>query len=137
MDNSNSRLVDVFFYGLYMDETILKSKNVNPRNQRKGVVRGFKLRIGKMATLLRNNNGEAHGLIYSLTHSEIDLLYKGSGLTDYVPEALLVETDDNKTIPALCCNLLTPPRSGEQNREYHEKLIQCMNRYNLPNPENV
>ena len=28
MDNSINRLHDVFFYGLYMDEEILKSKNI-------------------------------------------------------------------------------------------------------------
>lgn len=52
MDNSNQRLNDVFFYGLYMDEEILKSKNVEPRNKRIAVVYDYKLRIGKMATLL-------------------------------------------------------------------------------------
>ena len=38
MDNSINRLHDVFFYGLYMDEEILKSKNIPIRNQRSGYI---------------------------------------------------------------------------------------------------
>ena len=53
MDNSENRLVDVFFYGLYMDEEILLKKGVKIRNQRKAYVKDFVLRVGKMATLLR------------------------------------------------------------------------------------
>jgi len=34
MDNSNSRLQEVFFYGLYMDEEILKSKGIIIRGKR-------------------------------------------------------------------------------------------------------
>ena len=40
IDNSKDRLVDVFFYGLYMDEEILKLKSVIPRNQRKALIHG-------------------------------------------------------------------------------------------------
>ena len=40
MDNSKDRLLDVFFYGLYMDEEILKSKNVNPRKKRESISPG-------------------------------------------------------------------------------------------------
>jgi len=34
MDNSTDRLHDVFFYGLYIDEEILKSKDILVRNKR-------------------------------------------------------------------------------------------------------
>jgi len=137
MDNSNQRLNDVFFYGLYMDEEILKSKNVEPRNKRVAVVNDYKLRIGKMATLLRAKDAKVYGLVYSLTHDEIDTLYVKSGLTDYIAEALIVELDDKSSIPVLCCNLLNPPSDDENNDEYHQKLKKCMKKYKLPLPNKV
>ena len=51
MHNSTQRLNDVFFYGLYMDEEILKSKNIEPRNKQIAVANGYELRIGEMATI--------------------------------------------------------------------------------------
>ena len=132
MNNSNQRLNDVFFYGLYMDEEILKSKNVEPRNKRIGIAHDYELRIGKMATLLRKDEAKTYGLVYSLTHYEIDTLYTKAGLTDYVTEALMVELEDASSLPALCCNLLNPPTSDESNDGYHKKLIKCMKKYKLP-----
>ena len=137
MDNSNQRLQDVFFYGLYMDEEILKSKKVQPRNKRIAIANGYKLRIGNMATLLRQKDSKAYGLVYALTHEEIDTLYVKAGLTAYVTEALTIELEDDSFISALCCNLLNPPKEDECNMEYHQKLEKCMKYYNLPFPKEV
>lgn len=136
MDNSINRLNDVFFYGLYMDEEILKSKGVIPRNQRIAKVKDYRLRIGKMATLLRDINSEVYGLVYSLTHDEIYKLYEGSNLSNYVAESVVVNIDGVYS-SSLCCNLLNSPLEDESNNEYLDKLIFCMNKYNLPLPKNV
>ena len=132
MDNSEHRLQEVFFYGLYMDPEILTNKGVTPRNPRIATVKGYKLRIGKLATLLRDEKSQAGGIIYSLTHHEIDKLYKGSGLVAYVPESLSATTESNVTLSVLCCNLLIPPTTDESNPEYLEKLTTCMKKYNVP-----
>lgn len=132
MDNSEARVVDVFFYGLYMDPAILKTKNVTPRNPRVAYATDYKLRIGKMATLLREKGAKAYGMVYALTHAEIHALYQGSGLDMYVSEALDVTLDSGATIPVLCSNLLTPPYDEESNPEYEAKLISCMQRLNIP-----
>jgi len=137
MDNSNNRLQEVFFYGLYMDEEILESKGITIRNKRSGVAKGYKLRIGNMATLLRVEQSKAYGMIYSLTHNEIYKLYEGSGLMNYISEAILVTTNDNKIIATLCCNLIDPPSENEKNQEYYEKLTKCMEKYKLPSPRVV
>jgi len=137
MDNSNQRLNEVFFYGLYMDEKILKSKNVEPRNKRVAFANDYKLRIGNMATLLREKDSQAYGLVYSLTHDEIYILYTKSGLTDYISESILVELDDGSKIATLCCILLNPPANNESNLEYFKKLKDCMKFYKLPIPVEV
>lgn len=134
MDNSEKRLNYVFFYGLYMDPEILKSVNVEARNPRKAVANGYRLRIGNKATLLRDENGKTHGIVYELTHDEINRLYWGAGLDSYVAEALSVDTDIGERLSVLCCNLLTSPESGESNPEYTERLFLCMKRLGVPAP---
>lgn len=134
MDNSRKRLNEVFFYGLYMDPEVLKAKGVEPRNPCKAVARGYRLRIGKMATLLREANAEAHGIVYQLTHDEVYTLYWGSGLDAYVAEALAVETERGEEVAVLCCNLLEPPGEDESNPEYMDKLIQCMKKLGVQPP---
>ena len=135
MDNSQNRLNDVFFYGLYMDPEILQAKGVEPRNPRRAIAKGYRLRVGKMATLLRENGTEAHGMVYSLTHDEVNMLYWGAGLDAYVAEALLIATENGETVSALCCNLLIPPGAGESNPDYFGKLKKCMERLGLPSPD--
>lgn len=134
MDNSADRLVDVFFYGLYMDPELLQSRGVTPRNPRTGVLPGYRLRIGRMATLLRVPRGEAHGIVYALTHEELNSLYWGAGLDAYVAEPVTVRTSADGSVAALCCNLLVPPDDEEENPAYLGKLNQCMTRLGLPLP---
>jgi hypothetical protein len=49
----------VFFYGLFMDESLLASKGVRPTKLTVGYVDGYGLRIGKRATLLPEANSRA------------------------------------------------------------------------------
>ncbi len=126
MDNSENRLNDVFFYGLYMDPKVLEAKGVVPRNPCKAVAQGYRLRVGKMATLLREPGAQAHGMVYQLTHGEVNRLYWGAGLDVYVAEALLVETETGEVRSVICCNLLTTPADDESNPEYLAKLLDCM-----------
>jgi len=135
MDNSINRLHDVFFYGLYMDEEVLKSKGITIRNQRSAYVNDYELRIGDLATLLHSKNSRAYGMVYAMTHKEIASLYEGSGLDSYVLEALLCTLSDGSKIVVLCKNLEKAPKEDESNKEYFTKLKNCMDKYGLPVPQ--
>jgi hypothetical protein len=113
-----------------MDPDILQQKNVIPRNPRKAKANDFELKIGTMATLLRSPGKAAHGIVYQLTHAEVYALYWGGGLDAYASEAIMIEVD-GKHFPALCCNLVTPPKDNEENPEYANKLKNSMKRLGL------
>lgn len=130
-DNSAQRLHDVFFYGLYMDPEILRQKDVGPRNPRIGKLENYRLKIGNKATLLREDGSCAWGMVYSLTHAEINSLYWGAGLDDYAAEAVMVKVGDDLVV-ALCCNLIEPPAENESNPDYQAKLQQAMDRLGMP-----
>lgn len=123
-DNSADRTQDVFFYGLYMDPSILEGKGVPPRYPRMATAHGYEVKVGAKTTLLRKAGSKASGMVYSLTHMELESLYRGSGLTGYYPEALQVELNSGEVVPVLCCNLLSPADWSDPNPDYASRLAQ-------------
>ena len=81
------RRIDGFFYGLYMDLEILRQAGVAPGNGRRAYVENFALRIGQRATLLPSAGARAYGMLYGVTHADLDRLYTAPGLEHYRPEA--------------------------------------------------
>lgn len=128
----SARRIAVFFYGLFMDADLLRTKGVDPANVRPAAVAGFSLRIGQRATLVPSPNGRAHGIVMELTHEEVEHLYAEESVRAYRPEAVVCELADGSQVPALCFNLFEPPRAGEANPEYAAKLRDLARRLELP-----
>ena len=51
MTGEKVRRIDVFFYGLFMDDALLREKGINPVGRRKASLENFCLLIGARATL--------------------------------------------------------------------------------------
>jgi hypothetical protein len=126
------RQIDVFFYGLFMDEDLLRSKGVTPANLRPASVCGFQLRIGDRATLIPAHPGHFYGLVASLSHDDLERLYAEPGVSAYRPEAVLVNLPNGHVVAALCFNLPEPPSAGERNVDYASKLRSLAERLNFP-----
>jgi hypothetical protein len=124
--------VDVFFYGLFMDESLLREKGLSPEGRRAACVENFRLVIGERATLVPSTGGEAHGLLYSLTPAEVDALYSEESVSAYRPEAVCAQLADGTVVPALCFNLPAPPDARERNPLYASKLRALAARVGLP-----
>src|SRR5206468_1433668 len=82
-----------------------------PSNPRRAYVDDFVLRIGQRATLLPSAGGRAYGMLYALTHAELERLYTAPGLEHYRPEAVLALPLGGTPTPALCYNLREAPRA--------------------------
>ncbi len=128
----SDRRVDGFFYGLFMDVDILKDCLVTATRPRRAYVDGYALRIGRRSTLVPAEGARSYGMVFALTHEDLDRLYSSPGLHDYRPEAVLVTTLDGGTLPALCYNLLEQPVPDETNSDYAEKLRAALGRLNFP-----
>ena len=131
MEREN-RSIDVFFYGLFMDENLLREKGINPKHRRMAVVENFSLVIGERATLVPCPGRNARGVIFSLTHQEVDALYAEASVSVYRPEAVSAQLADGSVIPALCFNLPVPPASEQRNPAYASKLREVAARSGLP-----
>lgn len=125
------RRIHVFFYGLFMDEELLRTRGVEPHDVQHAVVRGYALRIGERATLVEDARGAAHGMLMKLTHAEIDKLYEEPSVRMYRPEAVVAELG-GESVAALCFNLIESPSPEERNDAYAEKLRALAARLELP-----
>jgi len=128
----SARRVDGFFYGLFMDPEVLRQAGVQAAAPRMAYVDGLALRIGQRATLLPQPGARAYGMLYALTHDELDALYGAPGLESYVPEAVTAQTTDAGSVAALCYNLLEAPAPDEANAEYAARLREALSRLGFP-----
>jgi hypothetical protein len=126
------RRVDAFFYGLFMDVDVLRGSGVAPENPRRAYVDGFALRIGQRATLLPSSGARAYGMLFALTHAELERLYTAPGLEHYRPEAVLARPLSGTPTAALCYNLRETPRADERNPEYAARLQRALGKLDFP-----
>jgi hypothetical protein len=116
-----------------MDTEILRAGGVaEPANPRRAFVGGFKLRIGQRATLAPVVGSRVYGMIFALTHSELDLRCAAPGLEAYRAEAIVAQPFDSMVTPALCYNLRDPPSADEWNSGYASRLQEIHARLNFP-----
>ncbi|MGB9181598.1 MAG: gamma-glutamylcyclotransferase family protein [Pyrinomonadaceae bacterium] len=132
MIDDTARRIDVFFYGLFMDDALLREKGISPKNRRMASVENFCLVIGARASLVPCAGRTAHGVLFSLTHGEVDALYSEASVSVYRPEAVNARLSDGSVVPALCFNLPMPPSIEERNPQYVTKLREVASRIGLP-----
>jgi Gamma-glutamyl cyclotransferase, AIG2-like len=128
----SSRRADVFFYGLFMDEELLRGKGLEPGDAELAVVDGLALRIGQRAALVPTPGARVHGVVASLTLAELDRLYSEPSVQAYQPQAVLARLASGGTIAVLCYNLSRPPAPTERNPEYAAKLRAVAQKVGLP-----
>lgn len=128
----NERLIDVFFYGLFMDAGVLRDAGVTPIDPRPGYVDGFTLCIGRRATLVPARGARAYGMLYALTHRQLDRLYSQPGLEHYLPEAVVAHHLEGALFAALCFNLREAPSPNERNPEYASRLRRVLRELGFP-----
>jgi hypothetical protein len=128
----SDRRIDAFFYGLFMDADVLRESGVTPTNPRRAYVEDFALRIGHRATLVPSVGSRAYGMLFALTHSEVERLYTAPGLEHYRPEAVLALPLEGTPAPALCFNLREAPSPHERNPEYAARLQRALSKLDFP-----
>jgi hypothetical protein len=119
--NMSTEDVTLFFYGLFMDESLLASKGVSASNVTPGHVDGYRLRIGRRATLVPDLAGRAYGMLMTLRADDVRALYSDESVADYVAEAVSVVLPDGTVESAFCYNLPEGRLEGS-NPEYANAL---------------
>lgn len=126
---------DLFFYGLFMDEAILRGKGVSPMRPRRAVVPGYRLRIGRRALLVSQFGAQAFGMVFALTDREIESLYAEPGLELYRPQSVTASFEDGTFAAVTTFNLSEAHATAEPNPDYAEKLRAVFQRLGFPTDE--
>lgn len=121
----------VFFYGLFMDESLLASKGVHATEPAIGYVDGYTLRIGERATLVSEPNSRAYGVLVKIPSDDATALYSEQSVADYVAEPVVVTLPGGIQTSAVCYNLPVAKLTGT-NPEYAAALLKLATKLGLP-----
>ena len=131
MESASSEVVSVFFYGLFMDESLLASKGVSPSTVTVGYVNGYGSRIGRRATLVQDDGNRAYGVLMSLRADDVRALYSAESVADYVAESVSVVLPDG-TVASAVCYILPRSKLEGANSEYANALLILAGRLGFP-----
>lgn len=123
--------VAVFFYGLFMDESLLAARGIRPSSARVGYVDGHVLRIGRRATLVPDEQGRAWGVLMTLRAEEVAALYAEESVADYSPVSVSVALPAG-TQAAAVCYMLPADRLAGSNPQYARSLLALARKLGLP-----
>jgi hypothetical protein len=115
----------IFFYGLFMDRSLLVEKGLHPEVIGPAVAPGYRIHIGERATLLRSASSRAWGIVMELNDEEAHTLYSDPSVREYVRERLQVELlDTGEAAEAYCYNLPRDLGLAGANPAYAAELSQ-------------
>ncbi len=120
-----------FFYGLFMDETILEQNGVNPSNPRMAFLEDYALFIGNRASLIPKEGERSYGILMTVEQHEMDQLYSEPSVADYIPKEVVVTTEDGDSVEAVCYNLPLDMLEGT-NESYAKSLYELAVRLGFP-----
>ena len=123
--------MDVFFYGLFMDEDILLKNGIHASNLRKGYINNYTLKIGNRASLMPYDGEKAYGIVMTVNAKDIVSLYAEKSVADYLPEELQAITHVNDVLKVTCYNLPKNLLSGT-NRKYAQSLYDLAVKLDFP-----
>lgn len=121
----------VFFYGLFMDRSLLASRGITPLKATVGYVDGYSLRIGRRATLVPDQADRAYGVLMTILARDLTALYSEKSVADYIPESVTVMMPDGRRESAVCYNL-PAGKLGGTNAQYANSLLELAGKLGLP-----
>ena len=122
----------VFFYGSFINQKVLVRGGLTPQRAEVGRLHGFDILIETLATLRRSKDDAVYGIVCQASHAELRSLYGQDWLGGtYLPEAVVIETDSGRWIPALCYVAPTRPPSRPA-ADYLDWIIAPAREYGFP-----
>jgi hypothetical protein len=113
----------IFFYGLFMDRSLLTEKGLRPEVIGPAVLPDYRIHIGERATLLRSASSRAYGIVMELADEDARVLYSEPGVREYIRERVQVELlDTGEAVEADCYNLPREPGLAGAHPAYAAQL---------------
>jgi hypothetical protein len=123
--------ISVFFYGLFMDASMLASRGIHATDPAVACLDGYRLRIGERASLLPEPGSRAYGVLMKVAPQDVKALYSEPSVADYVAEPVVATLPGDIRVPAVCYNLPAAKLAGT-NPGYAAALLTLATRLGLP-----
>jgi hypothetical protein len=99
-------MIWTFFYGSWINLKILKEKDLLPERYEVARLFGYDIYIQPIANVVPSDSHVVYGILLATSREKhqkiLTALTQGTMGSVYLPEAVLVETLENKWKPALC-----------------------------------
>lgn len=92
---------------------------------------GYDICFDPHANIFRADQHSIFGILVYPTHEDFDKLYRREGVGVFLPEAVMVETKNNRFLPALC---FMPPKRNETPPDlaYFDLIIKAGRHHGFP-----
>jgi hypothetical protein len=125
--NAARSVSKIFFYGLFMDRSLLTGKGLHPEPVGPAVLSGYRIHIGERATLLPSRSSRAFGIVMELSDEEVHALYSEPSVRDYKRERVQVTLlTSNAVVEAWCYNLPRDLGQAGANPAYANELARLV-----------
>ena len=126
--------VRVFFYGSYMNPSVLRDVGIVPERFEVARLDGYDIRIAPRANLIASRQHCVYGVLIEATHAELDRLYAHAkdvlGET-YLPHPVLTQAESGGWFPALCyIASAMEPHPAES--AYVERIVKAARDFGFP-----
>ncbi len=122
----------IFFYGLFMDRSLLTEKGLRPETVGPAVLSGYRIHIGERATLLPSRSSRSYGIVMELSDQEARALYSEPSVREYKRERVQVELlASNAVVEAYCYNLPRELGLAGANPAYANELARLVEALHL------
>ncbi len=126
--------VVTFFYGSYINPTVLREVDLHPDRVEVARLPGFDIEIRPLANLVPSDQHTVYGILATATHAELGRLYDHARQVlggVYLPQAVLAYTLSGQTEPALC--YIAPSlQEGPASADYVGRIIEPAREYGFP-----
>ena len=127
------RKVWTFFYGSFMNPSVLGRADVIPTHAQRGRLDGWDISIQPRATLKPADQCSVYGILAEVAHADLDKIYAKDwfGFGAYLPEAVNIFIDSGAQVPALCY-IAWEMEGGKATIEYIDKMVEMALNYEFP-----
>lgn len=121
----------IFFYGLFMDEDILRNKGIHISDQQTGFLKDHTIKITERANLVSSMGDKVFGSVMEISEDDVKQLYSQPDVSEYFPEEFSIVTDTGETVTATC--YILPHTDGTlMNQAYAKALYELAERKKFP-----
>ena len=126
-----TKRVAAFFYGSFMRREVMALAGFEPKAIEVAILRGYDIDFDPHANVFRSEEHSICGVLVYPSHEELDKMYTRAGVGIFLPEAVIVETNDNRHLPAMC---YMPPARGTKPADlaYVGRIIEAAQKHGFP-----